>query len=110
MQGRRISRRVFVQRCAIGIALAGLSQGCTPLLPAAPGGPAAKATQAPGQTQRNTNLIYARVALIQNTNPYPMGPSTIGFRRAMFNSLVSLDSNPCRLLSWPSPGCCQTIG
>lgn len=90
MQGLRISRRAFVRRCAIGIAVAGLTQGCAPTLPV--GGPGATATSAPGQTQRNTHLVYARAALIQNTNPYPMGPSTIGFRRAVFNSLVSLDS------------------
>ena len=92
MQALRLSRRVFVRRCAIGIAMAGLAQGCAPLRPAAQPGPDARAALAPGQTQHNRNLIYARAALIQNTNPYPMGPSTIGFRRALFNSLVGLES------------------
>jgi peptide/nickel transport system substrate-binding protein len=105
MQALRISRRVFVRRCAVGIAMAGLAQGCAPVLPVAPAGTDARATLAPGQTQRNSNLIYARAALIQNSNPYPMGPSTIAFRRAMFNSLVSLDSG-----ALPAPELAESWG
>ena len=63
MQARRISRRVFVRRCAIGIAMAGLAQGCAPLRPAAPRRPGCQSNvgSGPDAAQQQSDLRAGRV-------------------------------------------------
>ena len=71
MQGLRISRRAFVQWCAMGIAMASLSQGCAPTLPAAAPVPRRRRLLA---RRNETAIWFTRVAAqIQNTNPVSDG-------------------------------------
>src|SRR5438128_470895 len=96
MQAERSSRRQVLAH--LGGAIAGLSVAvaCAPFPLPGTGvtpTPVANSNATPAVAKKGGSLVVGQFAQVLNTNPYPSGSAQAIFRWAMFNPLVSLDSN-----------------